>query len=228
MSSEALYRWGGLALVLGVVFGGIGSVSFIFHLQSLTLPWLILTLVWNFGALLLLMGLPGLYARQAPHAGVLGFVGFILTFIGWFLYSSYFLVTTLLFLPWLAQVAPNLAAACSVMRGCSFANGPPAFFIIFFVVAGLTFALGGILLGIAIIRARILPRWTGWLLLLGIVLIPVLFFPLNGIISLIINALVSGLPYLVFLLPAFALMWIGYALMSKRSGRAIQPPPASP
>jgi hypothetical protein len=129
-------------------------------------------------------------------------------------YTSYFFVTTLLFLPWLAQAAPKLAAACSVMGGCSFGNGPPAFFI-FFLVAGILLALGGILLGIAIMSAGILPRWSGLLLLLGLVLTPVSFFPLNQIISFIVDTLVFVLPALGFLLPALALVWIGYALYQR-------------
>jgi hypothetical protein len=37
---------------------------------------------------LTLLGLPGIVARQAPHAGWLGFVGVILTFLGWLLLAS--------------------------------------------------------------------------------------------------------------------------------------------
>lgn len=230
MSSETLDHASGLALLLGVVLGGIGSaLSFIFYLPPLTLQWFVVTLMRNIGALLLLMGLmglPGLFARQAPRAGWLGFVGFILMFIGGFLYISYFFATSLLFLPWLAQVAPKLAAACSVMRGCSFGNGSPAFSI-FFLVAGILFVLGGILLGIAIIRDENLPRWSGPLLLLGLVLAPVLFFPQNEIISFTVDTLVYVVPVLVFLLFALALGSIGYTLLFKKSGKAVQPPPAS-
>jgi hypothetical protein len=232
-----LYFASGVALFLGILFAIIGSgLSSILPLQPLTPLWLVVTLTRNFGALLLLlglMGLPGIFARQKPRARWLGFAGFILTFIGGFLYTSYFFVTSLLFLPWIAQVAPNVAAACSVMRGCSFANGPQAFSI-FFIVAGILFALGGILLGIAIMSGSILPHGSGLLLLLGLILAPVLFIPLNeiisflnNIISFIVDKLVSGLPYLVFALLALALGWIGYTLV-KRSGEPFQSPPASP
>lgn len=228
MESAMLYRASGLALLLGAVLVGISTaLSFTPPLQSMTSLLLVITLMRNIGALLLLMGLPGIFARQARRAGWLGFAGFTLTFIGWFLYTSYFFITTLLFLPWLAQVAPKQAAACSMMGGCSIGNGLSAFFI-FFLVAGILFALGGILLGIAIMRAGILPRRSGLLLLLGLILTPISFFPPNGIISAIVDILVFVLPILVFLLPALAFGWIGYSLMSTASVEAVQPPPTSP
>jgi hypothetical protein len=209
MSSATLYRASGLALLLGALLGIIGNIlsTALFpgndpH-QYLTTLWLVVTLVGFIGSLLLLLGLPGIPALQASRAGWLGFIGFILTFIGGFLFTS-FSVVTLLVLPWLAQVAPKLAAE----------SGPPAIFV-FFLVAGILFALGGILLGIAVMRAGILPRWAGLLLLIGAVL-NLVTFPLNGILSSIIGTV-------AFVLFAVGLGWMGYALMSARSMEAVQP-----
>src|SRR5215472_15526344 len=144
MPSKWLYRASGVALLLGVVLVGIGTI-----LRSTPFPGNVaVTLMGNIGLLLLLLGLvglPGIFARQAQaqaqHAGWLGVAGFILMFIGWFLHASYFFVTSLLSLP---QAAPKQAGACSVIGGCSLGNVTPAFFI-FFPLAGILFALGGIL-----------------------------------------------------------------------------------
>ena len=209
MSSALLYRASGLALLLGALLGIIGTIlgSALFpgndpH-QYLTPLWVVVTLVGFLGSLLLLLGLPGIPALQASRAGWLGLTGFILTFIGGFLFTS-FSVVTLLVLPWLAQVAPTLAAG----------SGPPAFFV-FFLVAGILFALGGILLGIAVMRAGMLPRWAGLLLLIGAIL-NLVTFPLNGIMSTIVGDI-------AFVLFAGGLGWMGYALMSARSMEAVQP-----
>lgn len=208
MSSTTLYRASGLALLLGALLGIIGNIlsSVLFpgndpH-QYLTVFWVIVTLVSFLGSLLLLLGLPAIAVRQTPRAGWLGFIGFILTFIGGFLFTS-FSVVSLLVLPWLAQAAPKLAAG----------NGPPASFL-FFLVAGVLFALGGILLGIAVMRAGILPRWAGLILLIGAVL-NLVTFPLNGIIS----SIVSGVAFVLF---AGGLGWMGYTLMSARSMEEVQ------
>ncbi len=159
------------------------------------------------GSLLLLIGLPAISARQASHAGWLGLVGFVLTFIGGFLFTS-FSVTALLILPWLAQVAPKLAAG----------NGPPAIFV-YFLVASLLFAVGGILLGIATMRAGVLPRWAGLLIIISAVL-GLVSFPLNGIISSIVGTV-------SFALFGLGLAWIGYALVSGGTSEMAQPSPAS-
>jgi len=48
----------------------------------MSLPWLLVTLAILIGSLLFVIGLPGMYLRQAGRAGKLGLVGFILVFFG--------------------------------------------------------------------------------------------------------------------------------------------------
>jgi hypothetical protein len=207
MSPVTLYRASGLALLLGLALIII-STGLSFAFQFMTPQWWVVTLGWNIGSLLLL-GLPGICARQALRAGWLGFAGFLLTFISVFLTASFFFVYTLLILPWLAQVAPKLAGSF-----------PPALFL-FTLVAGILFALGGILLGSAIMRAGVLPPLSGLLLLSGASLTLLTLIPVYGrIISLIVGTL-------VFVLFAVALGLIGYALMSTRSVDTAQPATAS-
>src|SRR6266852_9854555 len=199
MSSGTLYRSSGVALLVGALLAIIGNVlsSVLFpgmndpnqYVSALWLPVMLLGFV---GSFLLVVGLPGMVARQATRAGWLGLVGFVLTFIGGFLFTSFYVVT-LIVLPWLAQVAPKLAAG----------NGPPAIFV-YFLVASLLFAVGGVLLGIATMRAGVLPRWAGLLIIIGVVL-NLVDFPLNGIIGGIVGLV-------AFVLFALGLGWIGYVL----------------
>jgi hypothetical protein len=208
MSSATLYRASGLALIVGAVLGIIGNVlSSVLYpgnnpQQYTTTMWLVTGLVFLIGTLLLVVGLPGIAARQASRAGWVGFVGFILTWLGAFFEASLF-VMAILVLPWLAQAAPKLAAS----------NGPSSFFVAF-LVASILLTLGGILLGIATMRARILPRWAGLLLIVGAIL-NIVEIPLSGAISSIVGIA-------SFVLFALALGWMGYALMSTRSMEATQ------
>jgi len=213
MSSGALYRLSGLVLLVGALLAIIGNVlgTVLFpgndphqYANALWLPVMLLSFI---GPLLLLVALPAVAARQAPRAGWLGLVGFVLTFIGGFLFTSSS-VTALLILPWLAQVAPKLAAG----------NGPPAFFV-YFLVASLLFAVGGVLLGIATMRAGVLPRWAGLLVIFGAVL-NLVGFPLSGAISSIVGVV-------AFVLFGLGFAWIGYVLMSGGSSEVVQPSPAS-
>lgn len=213
MSSTTLYRMSGLALLLGAVLGILGNVlgSVLYpgnNPQQYSSPlWLVISLAAVIGLLLLVVGLPGIAVRQAERAGRLGFVGFVLTLIGAFLETSLFAMFVLI-LPWLAQVAPKLAAS----------NGPPSLFIAF-LVASVLLTLGGILLGIATMRAKILPRWGGLMLIIGAVL-NIVDFPLNGAIG----SIIGTVSYVLF---ALALAWMGYALMAPRSIEAVQPIPAT-
>src|SRR6266852_2081212 len=62
----------------------------------------------------------------------------------------------LIVLPYLAETAPKSLSS----------GGPPTLFV-FYILAGTMFSLGGILFGLAIIRAALLPRSTGLLLVLS-------------------------------------------------------------
>jgi hypothetical protein len=211
VSSTALYRLSGLTLLLGAVLGTIGNIlndvlySGNDPRQYLTPLWLVVTLVTLIGELLLVLGLSGIVVRQARRAGWLGLAGFVLMFIGEFLFTSYD-VTSLLVSPWLAQDAPQLAR-----------NGPPSLFV-FFLIAGVLFSLGGILLGIGTMRARVLPRWAGLLLIIG-VLLNVVDAPLSGTLGSVV-----GIVSFVFF--ALAVGWMGYALWTAK-GEALSHPSLS-
>ena len=80
-------------------------------------------------------------------------------------------------------------------------------------VAGITYVLGGLLLGIATVRARVLPRWPALLFAVAAASTPlaaVLPHPLNRSL-----AVPMGL----------SLAWLGYALWAERRG---QQQPATP
>lgn len=199
MSSVTLYRASGLALLLGAVLVIIGlPLSFVFPPDS---PLALAMIgVWTGGVVLVQVGLPGIIARQASRAGWLGFVGFLLLFSGGFLLTSFFAVLDLTVFPYLDVHAP--------LASFQFFTANAGVTVYLAVVSAL-FGVGGVLLGIATMRARVFPRWAGLLLIVGLV----------GLGGSFVNVFLSGA--LVFGL--LGLGRIGYALVTARAEAVPQP-----
>src|SRR5215469_3814551 len=107
MSSVTLYRASGLALLLGAVLFIVGNILS-FAGAPLTPLWLVMTGVWISGMVLQLLGMPGIVPRQAKQSGWLGFVGFLLTFLGWFLLTGFYVGDNFIVSPWLNALAPHV------------------------------------------------------------------------------------------------------------------------
>ncbi len=203
MSSVTLYRASGLALLLGAVLFIVGSILS-FAGAPLTPLWLVMTGMWISGMVLLLLGLPGIVARQAPRAGWLGFAGFLLTFLGWFLLTSYFVVDDLIISPWLDALAPQVYAQWFF---------DPAVGVTLHVANSLL-GVGGVLLGIATTRAGVLPLWAGLLLIAAAV------FDLGSFV-------IGSLTTVAVVLVVLGLGWMGYALLTAKGEAVPRPVPAS-
>ena len=207
MSSATLYRWSGIVLIAGSLLGVIGvildTLLYPGHQQSaqqiLSSPFIIDASIFLAWALLLALGLPGLYLRQAGSAGKLGFSGFVLLSLGVLLGGVVFAVIQISLFPYLAQISPKTFGP----------GGQPPLAVFLLVIAGptLLLAIGSILLGIATMRAHVFPRWAGILLLLSgvvfVLTIPPLPSPLGDLIGLAGNVIFFA-----------ALAWSGYALMT--------------
>ena len=203
MSSVTLSRASGLALLLGAVLFIVGSILS-FAWTPLTPLWLVMTGLWISGMVLLLLGLPGIVARQALRAGWLGFVGFLLTFLGWFLLTGFYVVDDLILSPWLDALAPHVYAQWFVNPAVG----------VSIHVANSLLGVGGVLLGIATMRAGVLPRWAGLLLIAAAVV---------DLGSFVIGSLISVAAVLVVL----GLGWMGYALLTAKGEAVPRPVPAS-
>jgi len=205
MSSATLYRWSGGTLIAASLLILISSVLsnalYPGHnttpQQDMSLPWLLVTLVTIIGSLLFVIGLPGMYLRQAGRAGVLGFVGFILVFFGFLLQGATFSTLQVTVLPWVAQVAPKL------LEG----NLPAGVFLLL-IVSGLMYIIGAILLGIATMRARVFPRWAGVLLIIAGICLLLTLPPVPPIL----DAIIESVSFIAF---SVASIWCGYLLMTR-------------
>ncbi len=175
MYSSDLIRWSGLAAILG------GTLLLISDLLSLTVFSGDLTEIATTGAyladggtrllagVLLLLGLVGLYARQAEASGVLGLGAFLIAFAG----------TTLILGTWWTNtfVAPSLATEAPAFLEA----GPTGVLSIGFTLSFALGALGWLLFGLASLRARVYPRAAVVVLIVGAVL-ALAPLPISGVV----------------------------------------------
>ena len=199
MSTANLIRWGGGVSLLAGVLHILGALL---HPVGENLAavnssnWVLAHLLYWASAILLLIGLISLYARQMDKIGRLGLMGFVLAFIGTAVVGSilFFAATTMHLI---ATTAPDMFAQTTA---------PPTFVVPLF---GLTFGLGFILFSVATIRAGVLPRWSGWLLLLGILLSMTEGSPMDPILMHWI--VTSG-----HVLLGISWAWMGYTIWSEK------------
>jgi hypothetical protein len=199
-------RWAGLsALVAGLCYVFVG----IFHPANVpssvtTTRWETVHVIACVMSFFGLIGIAGLYAKQAVKTGWLGLIGYVLLSL-WFVMIMGFSFVEAFVLPHIATASPGFVESWMGMF-----NGPAGKFNIgalptIWTISGPVYILGGLLFGIATFRAGILPRWAGALLALSTVLAPVAALLPNA--SQPKSAIPMGL----------ALAWLGYALWSRRA-----------
>jgi hypothetical protein len=214
-SASNLIRSAGLsAMVAGLIFAVVGLIHPPQVVSSVTTSmWTIvhsLTIAMSFFGLL---GLAGIYARQAEEAGWLGLAGFVLLSL-WLVLVTGFTFFEAFILPLLVSDAPKFAESFLGIFTGSAAEANVGALATLWSLLGVLYILGGLVFGVATFRAGILSRWAAGLLGLGAVsspafaLVPQAFAPLA--------AVPVGL----------GLAWLGYAVWSERREPATQATPA--
>jgi hypothetical protein len=205
ITPSSLMRWAGLsALVAGICYVLVG----IFHPPNV--PRSVTTTRWEIVHVLVcavsvfgVLGMAGLYARQAVKTGWLGLVGYILLSL-WLVVIMGFSFVEAFILPHVATASPAF-----VQAWMGTFNGPAGKFDLgalptIWTLTAPVYIFGGLLFGIATFRAGILPRWAGALLALSTVLAP------------IAAALPNASQPKLAIPMGLALAWLGYALWSER------------
>jgi hypothetical protein len=218
MSSRTLYRLSGGTLIVSsllILIGSlVGAILFPGHSstrdQVLSASWTLVTLITLIGSLLFVIGLPGMYLRQAARAGALGLVGFILLFFAILLGGAAFTSVQIVILPFLAQKAPQLLGGSSL----------PLSAFLLLLISGLMQMIAAILLGIATMRAHVFPRWAGILLLISGIAFLLTIPPLPSSFSDIIEVV-------SFITLAGAFIWCGFTLMARERETAESVPSAA-
>ena len=213
ITASNLIRWAGLsAMVAGIFYVLVGLFHPLNTLSSVTTTrWAIVHILASVMCFFILLGLTGLYARQAEKTGWLGLAGFVLYSLSWVL-TVPFTFAEVFILPRLATQAPTFVQG---FLGAFSSSADPAFAVLanLWSVTGVLYMLGGLLFGIATFRAGILSRWAAGLLAVGSVLSPV----------------AALLPHeyepLVAVPVGLALAWLGYSLWSERRAPTSEPEP---
>ena len=205
ISTHNLLRLAGLCAVLaGICYVLVG----LFHPPNLAASvtstrWQVVHVLACAVSFFGLLGVTGLYARQAVKSGWLGLAGYLL-FSLWLVLIMGFSFVEAFVLPRVANATPKFVQAWMGMF-----TGPKGTFDLgilptIWTLTAPVYILGGLLFGIATWRAGILPRWAGALLAVGTVLAP------------IASQLPNASQPKVAVPVGVALAWLGYALWSER------------
>ncbi len=181
--------------------------------------WIPSHLFGGIALLLIALGLMGLYARQLEKVGVPGLIGFIMTFVGSTLTAGTLIFIDVVVFPFLAARGldwldtPNGALRTS--SAFQLAAGPGA----------LSLLLGLPLFAVATLRARVLPRWGSWLVILSIplgIVTGVFIFIIGAASQEILQTLFGS----VFSVIGLGLAAWGWALWSEKTEMVAQAKPA--
>lgn len=206
ITSSKLIRWAGLAAMgAGLLYVAIQTIHPPDILSSVTTSaWATVHYMGVAMGLLGLIGITGIYARQVKEAGWLGLAGYLL--------FSLFYAVTIAFQFAEAFILPRLAAEAPVFvegflgiaSGSASEINLGALATIYTLTGFAGYMLGGLLFGIATLRAGILPRWAGGLLAVGAASVlagALLPHPLDRILAVPVG---------------LALAWLGFALWTER------------
>jgi hypothetical protein len=214
-TSSKLIRWAGIAaMVAGIIFAAIQPIHPPDVLSSVTTgAWAIIMPLKLAMCLLFLVGITGIYARQVKEAGWLGLAGFLLLSLAWWIQTGYVFAEAFI-LPVIATAAPQFVDSfLGIARGNPGGMDIGVLPAVYSIGIGIPYMLGGLLFGIATLRARVLPRWPAGLLAVAAALTPTAALLPHDIQRL--AAIPVGL----------ALAWLGYALWSERRAQAAEPVP---
>lgn len=197
-------HWAGLsALVAGSFYIIIGLFHPVETLSSVTTsPWAIVHTLAVAMSFFGLLGMTGLYARQVEESGWLGLVGYVLLSL-WLVLLVPFTFTEVLILPRLAATAPVFVESFLGIFNGHPGEMPLGAIKTLWDLDGFVYMIGGLLFGIATIRAGILSRWAAGLLALGTALAPVA------------TLLPTEYKALVAVPVGVAFVWLGYTLWAE-------------
>jgi hypothetical protein len=164
-------------------------------------------------AALSLIGITGMYLRQVKKIGVLGLLGYVLFGAGYLVMLSVEFVGAVV-LPSLAHSAPGYVSDVLAVATGGTAAGDIGLMQTAISVMGFTYLGGGLIFGIALFRANVLPRWAAALLAVGTV--STIAIPLLPQV----NERLFAIP------PGLALVGLGYSLWRAQRTPAARPAPS--
>lgn len=218
ITTSNLVRWAGLsAVAAGSLFIIIQAIHPLDVLSSVVTPqWAIVHIISTFMCLFGMLGITGVYVKQAEKAGWLGLIGFLLLFTFYAITLAFQFVEAF-FSPLLATQAPSfLEGFMGMVSGKASAVELGAIPTVYALTGMLGYMTGGVLFGIATFRADVLPRWAGVLLAVGVVL------------PLVASGLIPHPLDRIFAVPVgLAVAWLGYATWAESGEKVVNAVPIS-
>ena len=160
-------------------------------------------------AVLSLVGITGIYLRQVKQIGLLGLFGYLIFGAGYLLMLSTQVIAVGV-LPTLARSEPGYVNDVLAVASGGHAAGDIGLMQPLSMVSGIAYIGGGVLFGIALLRANVLARWASVLLSVGAA-------ATVGVV------LLPQVNYRLFAVPAsVALIGLGYSLWRGVPTSAVQ------
>lgn len=222
ITTSNIIRWAGVsAMAAGIMFVMVGLLHlFASHphvahggLSSVTTDVWVLTHSLMLGVSFFgLLGIAGIYARQVEEVGWLGLAGFLLLSL-WLVLVPGYTFFEVFILPLLAIDAPAFAEGFLQIFPGSAGGTKFETLATVWTLMGFMYMLGGLLFGIATLRAGILSRWAAGL------------FGFGAVASLAFALVPPDLGSLASAPVGVGLAWLGYALWSERREQASEPLP---
>ena len=128
-----------------------------------TTQWVARSCAKTVMAALALTGITGMYLRQYRTAGLLGLIGY-LVFAAGYLAMLCVEVIAAAVLPHLVHSQPRFVDDAVAAAAGGTPRAPVGGLQILFDLAGAGYILGGLVFGVALFRANVLPRWAAALL----------------------------------------------------------------
>lgn len=198
-----LIRWLGLfAIMAGILYIVIQFIHPSDNITSVnTTKWVIVAGLTMVMSLFSLMGITGIYIKQVEESGWLGLIGYVTFGLFWFVSMTFSFIEAFV-LPLITNDAPKFVEGLLGIFSGTKSEVNLGIFTGLAPVAGVLYMLGGLLLGIATFRAKVLPRMAGALLSLaavGTLASAIIPHPFDRIL-----AIPMGL----------AFIWLGYVVWS--------------
>jgi hypothetical protein len=165
VTTTGLTRAAGIsAAVAGAIFIGVQINHPSMVVSSVdTTEWALRNTAKVVMAALALAGITGMYLRQVRQMGVLGLIGYLLFSAGYLVILAIAFVSAYV-LPTLADTAPGYVQDLLVVAEGGRPVGDIGLMQGAFAASGVGYIVGGLIFGIALLRAGVLARWASALL----------------------------------------------------------------
>ncbi len=177
-----------------------GGTWFAVHSASLTM------------AVLALVGVTGIYLRQVREFGVLGLIAYVLFSLFFVLQAAFTFAETFI-VPLTAATSPELTEDVAGLFAGHAPHTDLGALAVVPLVGTVFYILGGLLFGVAVLRARILSRWAAIFLIVASAITP------------LAAVLPHGVERLLAIPVGVALVWLGLSLWAEQRGIAAEPSP---